>query len=66
MKFEVSDNAVARANLFIIKHKELHAGKYGGAIGGMITFSFTSTSIGEIQNVECYCGMSECINADEV
>ena len=28
----------------------------GGAIGGKITFSFTGTSLGEIQIVECVCG----------
>lgn len=35
--------------------KECHKGKepYAGCTGGRLTFSFTSTSLGEIQTVKC-------------
>lgn len=33
--------------------------KYGGAIGGKTTYSFTSTSLGTICKVECACGQKE-------
>jgi hypothetical protein len=65
-RFRLSPEAEAKAGAFITKHNELHRGKYQGAIGGALTFTFTDTSIGQIQNVECYCGDKECINADEV
>jgi hypothetical protein len=31
-------------------------GKYAGAIGGHLSYSFTPTSIGEIVTVKCACG----------
>jgi hypothetical protein len=34
------------------------------AIGGRITYSFTATSIGEMQNVHCACGASYAVPYD--
>lgn len=65
-RFMHSPEAEATAGAFCEKHNELHKGKYQGAIGGALTFTFTDTSIGQIQNVECYCGDKECINGDEL
>lgn len=40
------------------KHiSEKHGGNaYSGAIGGSLTYKFIPTSIGDIAEVECYCG----------
>jgi hypothetical protein len=36
--------------------KQDNKGKYAGAIGGHLSYSFTPTSIGEIVKVTCACG----------
>jgi predicted SAM-dependent methyltransferase len=43
------------------KHRNL---KYKGAIGGGVTWSFTNTSIGQIQTINCSCGESKMVNDD--
>lgn len=35
-------------------------------IGGRISFTFCNTSIGQIQNVECACGKSVCLNGHDL
>ncbi len=42
----------------------LRNSKRKGAIGGMFTFIFTNTSIGQIQELECACGKSFLISDD--
>ena len=37
---------------------------YGGAIGGMLTYKFTDTSIGTVINAKCACGEEVCINGE--
>lgn len=39
-------------------------GQYQGAIGGAFTFTFTDTSIGQIQIVKCGCGSKLMISDD--
>jgi hypothetical protein len=36
--------------------------KYRGAIGGRFSYSFTNTSIGQIQTIECCCGEKYCFS----
>lgn len=43
------------------KHRNL---QYKGAIGGGVTWSFTDTTIGQLQTVNCSCGESKMVNDD--
>jgi len=36
------------------------------AIGGKTSYTFVDTTIGQLQNVNCACGKSTCINGDDV
>lgn len=56
MKFEIEADEAAKVLAWISGHPCKVRGKYQGAIGGAITYSFTDTSIGQIQTVECACG----------
>lgn len=54
--FTIDEEHVKPIHQWIETHECKIRGKYQGAIGGGITFTFTNTSIGQIQNVECACG----------
>ena len=60
--FEMDEEMLAEAKTWLDKHKEtcrVHKPEaYHGAIGGVITYSFTSTSIGQICTIKCACGES--------
>jgi len=56
--FTIDDEHVKPIHEWITTHKCSVRGKPMGAIGGGITYTFTNTSIGQIQNVECACGQS--------
>lgn len=53
---------IEEANAWAKKHdeeKHIKTGqkiRYSGAIGGAYTWSFTSTSIGQVATLECSCG----------
>ncbi len=56
MNFELDSKQVDAFAKWDAEHlKEAHGGKhpYCGAIGGRLTFYFTSTSIGQIAKVAC-------------
>lgn len=65
MVFTIEARHVEVAQKWIREHPCKFRGKYQGAIGGSITYSFTNTTIGQIQNVECACGASICVNGDD-
>lgn len=56
--FTIDDEHVKPIHEWIETHECSIRGKYQGAIGGGVTFTFTNTSIGQIQNVDCACGKS--------
>lgn len=65
--FELSETSSERADKFIKEHQALHKKRYLGAIGGLISFEFVCTSIGDIANVYCsVCKRRECVNYDEI
>jgi hypothetical protein len=63
MVFTIDEEHEKPINDWIKTHKCSIRGKYHGAIGGGITFTFTNTSIGQIQNVRCACGENYYIDA---
>jgi hypothetical protein len=54
--FTIDDEHVKPIYEWIDTHECAIRGKYQGAIGGGTTFSFTNTSIGQVQTVKCACG----------
>ena len=62
-KIDAKDVEVGRRWLaeHACKHRNL---KYKGAIGGGVTWTFTNTTIGQIQAVQCSCGESKMVNDD--
>lgn len=60
--FEIDEEG--RANLYQWQKDHLakkhHGQRYGGAIGGRFTYSFTPTSIGTIASIKCSCGAEYC------
>lgn len=60
--FELSSQEEINLENWNTEHlKEKHKGKepYSGAIGGRLTFLFTSTGIGVFCKVRCSCGVEE-------
>lgn len=64
LEFAVEADKVERALDWIRTHPCKLRGKYAGAIGGGITYSFTNTTIGQIQVVKCACGGEHLITDD--
>lgn len=67
--FVVKPQHVREANEWLKQHKplcKLSKARVRAAIGEGPTFTFTSTSIGEMQYVECSCGEKAMINIDEL
>ncbi len=61
MIFELDQIQEARARAFAKEHEcPLKEGGVG-AIGGRISFRFTPTGLGVIENVECACGKTLCL-----
>ena len=60
--FNISKEELTKINKWKEKHvEEKHDGSYyAGAIGGMFTYQFTPTSIGDIGEVICSCGEKFC------
>ena len=60
--FNISKEKLAKINEWKEKHvEEKHDGSYyAGTIGGMFTYTFTLTSIGDIGEVVCSCGEKFC------
>ena len=54
--FIISADQADKVKKWQDKHPCRMRGKYKGAIGGGLTFSFTSTGIGQVQKVSCECG----------
>lgn len=61
MTFTLDAKQVEEARKWADQHPCKFRGKYGGAIGGRISYSFVNTSIGQIANIECACGESRCL-----
>lgn len=57
--FEMSEEELAKAKIWIEKHPCKHRGKGAGTIGGGISYIFSPTSIGDGITVKCSCG-EEC------
>ena len=68
--FVVEPKAMEHANAWLEKHKLVckftEEVRSKAAIGVGPKFTFSSTSIGEMQSVECACGEFELINADDL
>lgn len=62
LSFTVDAEEVAKAYEWVKTHPCKFRGKYQGAIGGAVTWSFTSTSIGQIQTVTCACDAEHTID----
>lgn len=60
--FNISKEELAKINEWKEKHvEEKHDGSYyAGAIGGMFTYQFIPTSIGDIGEIICSCGEKYC------
>lgn len=60
--FNISKEELAKINTWKEKHvKKKHDGSYyAGAIGGMFTYQFIPTSIGDIGEIICSCGEKYC------
>ena len=60
--FNISKEELAKINEWKEKHvEEKHNGSYyAGAIGGMFTYQFIPTSIGDIGEIKCSCGEKYC------
>ena len=60
--FNITKEELAKINEWKEKHvEEKHDGSYyAGAIGGMFTYQFIPTSIGDIGEVICSCGEKFC------
>jgi len=67
MIFTIEAANVEAAQKWIAEHPcKLRGKRVRAAIGGKITYSFTNTSVGQMQNIKCACGASTCINADDL
>lgn len=65
--FTIEAKNAKAAEEWIKTHKcKLRGRRLRAAIGGKITYMFTPSSIGELQNVECVCGAMHCINAGDL
>jgi hypothetical protein len=64
--FRVRREHAREAGAWIRKHPCKERKKDGAPIGGKISYVFTETSIGVIQNVQCVCGKAECLNGLEL
>lgn len=60
--FNISKEELVKINKWKEKHvEEKHDGSYyAGAIGGMFTYQFIPTSIGDIGEIKCSCGEKYC------
>jgi hypothetical protein len=56
MTFRIDAGDAEKVREWIKTHSCKIRGKYQGAIAGATTYSFTNTTIGQIQTVECGCG----------
>jgi TnpA family transposase len=54
--FSLSEDQNKQASEWLTAHRKECRIKYGGAIGGTITWEFTPTSIGLIVVIVCACG----------
>lgn len=64
LSFAVEADKVERTLNWIETHPCKLRRKYQGAIGGAITYSFTDTTIGQIQVARCACGGEHLITDD--
>jgi len=62
--FRIEEHHAKDARKWIDEHPCEIRGKRQGAIGGAITYTFTNTTIGQIQSVECGCGEELCLTDD--
>lgn len=56
MNFKLTDDEVIKYQDWLKEHNKKCPISYEGAIGGKITFQFTTTGIGLIIKVICSCG----------
>lgn len=63
MKFEIDDKQSKLFNAWDEEHAPICLIKYAGAIGGVLTWKFTPTTIGLVTKVKCACGV-ECDLSD--
>lgn len=67
MVFIIEPEHVRIAQEWIRTHPcQLRGRRDRTAIGGKISYTFVDTSIGQLQNVECACGASTCINGRDL
>lgn len=67
MHFRIEARHVEIAQKWIAEHPcKIRKSKRTGAIGGKTSYTFVDTSIGQLQNVNCACGESTCINGDDI
>ncbi len=64
MVFHIEESYVPGVRKWQKEHPCKTRGQYHGAIGGVFTFSFTNTSIGQVQKLKCGCGQSLLISDD--
>jgi hypothetical protein len=64
LKFRIEANYVEEIRKWGDEHVCKFRGKYQGAIGGAVTYSFTNTSIGQIREANCACGQKYTIPDD--
>lgn len=64
IEFSIEHDKLERVHKWVAEHPCKLRGKYQGAIGGAITYSFTDTTIGQIQTVKCACGGEHFISDD--
>lgn len=65
--FRIEERHVEDAQKWIREHPcKLRGKPEKTAIGGRVSYTFCNTSIGQIQNVECACGESTCLNAHDL
>lgn len=67
MIFTIEARHAEIAQKWIREHPCMLRGKkLRAAIGSKISYTFVDTTIGQLQNVNCACGKSLCINGQEI
>ena len=65
--FHISAKELAASKKWMDSHPcKLRGKPLRAAIGQGATYTFTSTSIGEMRHVECSCGETELLNFEEL
>lgn len=67
LTFRIEERHAEIAQKWIDEHPcKLRKSKKTGAIGGKTSYSFTNTTIGQLQVVQCACGEDQLVNGDEL